>query len=137
MVHQETFSLTTRGRTTINITERVQQVVQNAGMDAGLCQVFTQHTSCSLMLCENADPDVRRDLETWMAKTVVDGDPDFVHTLEGPDDMSAHIRTLLTNPNLTIPVRDGRCALGTWQGVFLWEHRTHPQHRQVIVTVLG
>lgn len=137
MVHQETFSLTTRGRTTINITERVQQVVQNAGMDVGLCQVFTQHTSCSLMLCENADPDVRRDLETWMAKTVVDGDPDFVHTLEGPDDMSAHIRTLLTNPNLTIPVRDGRCALGTWQGVFLWEHRTHPQHRQVIVTVLG
>ena len=89
------------------------------------------------MLCENADPDVRVDLETFMARTVPDGDPEFVHTAEGPDDMSAHVRSILTQSDLNIPVRDGRCALGTWQGVYLWEHRTNPHHRTVVVTVNG
>lgn len=137
MVHQQQLTVSTRGRGTLNITEEVQRVVRESGIDSGLCQVFAAHTSCSLMLCENADPDVRLDLETWMAKTVRDGDPDFIHTLEGPDDMSAHIRTLLTNPNLTVPVQHGRCALGTWQGIYLWEHRTHAHQRTLTVTVLG
>ena len=89
------------------------------------------------MLCENADPDVRRDLETFMARIVPDGDPDFVHTAEGPDDMPAHVRSVLTQSDLNLPVRDGRCALGTWQGIYLWEHRSAPHGRTVIVTVNG
>jgi secondary thiamine-phosphate synthase enzyme len=99
--------------------------------------VFTAHTSASLMICENADPDVRRDLETFMADLAPDGDPRFVHTAEGPDDMPAHLRSILTQTDLTIPVRDGRLALGTWQGVYLWEHRLRPHARRVVVTVQG
>ena len=87
------------------------------------------------MLCENADPDVRVDLETFMARLVPDGDPEFVHTAEGPDDMHAHVRSVMTQSHLTIPVRDGKLALGTWQGIYLWEHRTAPHTRQLIVTL--
>ena len=132
---QETLEITTRGRGTQNITREIQDAVGRSGVDAGLCHVFLRHTSASLILCENADPDVRHDLETWFARTVPDGDPRYRHDMEGPDDMPAHIRAILTNMDLTLPVTGGRCALGTWQGVFVYEHRHNGQRRQVVVTV--
>jgi secondary thiamine-phosphate synthase enzyme len=103
----------------------------------GLCHVFVHHTSASLILCENADPTVRRDLEAFLARLVPDGDPLFEHTDEGMDDMPAHIRAILTKMDLSIPVTGGRCALGTWQGIYLYEHRTHAHRRRVTVTVQG
>jgi secondary thiamine-phosphate synthase enzyme len=136
-VFESEIKIATRGRGTYEITDRVAAVVAQAKITAGLCHVFNTHTSASLMLSENADPDVRRDLETFMADLVPDGDPRFVHRAEGPDDMSAHVRTLLTASSLTIPVRGGKLALGTWQGVYLWEHRVRPHERKVLVTVLG
>lgn len=137
MIRQSEQCIETRGRGTYDITGEVQATVSEAGIATGLCHVFIRHTSASLILCENADPDVRRDLETFMLRTVPDGDPDFVHTAEGPDDMPAHVRSILTQTDLNIPVRDGRCALGTWQGIYLWEHRHGPHRRTVIVTVNG
>jgi secondary thiamine-phosphate synthase enzyme len=137
MVIQETIEVITSGRETINLTQQVQQIVANSDVQIGTCNVFVAHTSASLILCENADPDVRYDLETFMTDLVRDGDPKFRHHDEGPDDMSAHIRTVLTNPDVTMPVTQGRCALGIWQGLYLWEHRTHRQHRKIIVTVSG
>jgi secondary thiamine-phosphate synthase enzyme len=134
---QQRFEVATRGRGTTNITERVLEAVRTSGIRTGLCHVFVQHTSASLILCENADPTVRRDLEAFLAQLVPDGDPLFRHTAEGADDMPAHVRSILTNMDLTLPVADGRCALGTWQGVFLYEHRTDAQRRQVVVTVQG
>jgi secondary thiamine-phosphate synthase enzyme len=136
-VFQTEIELETRGRGTYDITERVAEAVRAAHVTTGLCHVFTAHTSASLMICENADPDVRRDLETFMADLAPDGDPRFVHTAEGPDDMPAHVRSILTQTDLTIPVRNGRLALGTWQGVYLWEHRLRPHGRRVLVTVQG
>jgi len=137
MIYQHTLTYNNVGRGTSNITQDVQQLVAQSGITTGTCHVFVQHTSASLMLCENADPDVRHDLETFMQHIVPDGDPMFRHQDEGPDDMSAHIRTVLTNPDLTVPVSSGKCDLGIWQGIYLWEHRTHPQRRRVIVTVQG
>lgn len=137
MVFQQELSFTTSGRSTTNITDKVQNIVAQSGINIGTCHVFVQHTSASLMLCENADPDVQRDMETYMQHIVPDGDPMFLHQDEGPDDMSAHIRTVLTNPDLTMPVNGGRCDLGIWQGIYLWEHRTHRHQRRVIVTVQG
>ncbi|MDB2705085.1 secondary thiamine-phosphate synthase enzyme YjbQ [Pseudomonadota bacterium] len=137
MVFQKTLNFTTAGRSTTNITAQIQDLVAESGIRIGTCHVFVQHTSASLMLCENADPDVRRDLETYMQHIVPDGDPMFLHQDEGPDDMSAHIRTVLTNPDVTLPVSQGRCDLGIWQGVYLWEHRTHRHQRAVIVTIIG
>jgi secondary thiamine-phosphate synthase enzyme len=125
----------TRGRGTYEITERIAEAVAAAGVETGLCHVFITHTSASLMLCENADPDVRRDLETFMSGLVPDGDRRFVHTLEGPDDMPAHVRSVLTQSDLCLPIRGGRLALGTWQGVYLWEHRHAPYTRRVVVTI--
>ena len=116
---------------------RRASAVRDSGVTTGLCHLFICHTSASMMLCENADPSVRRDLETFMARQVPDGDPMFTHRAGGPDDMPAHVRSILTQSDLNIPVRDGRCALGTWQGVYLWEHRTAPHGRRVIVTVQG
>jgi secondary thiamine-phosphate synthase enzyme len=132
---QETLEITTRGRGTQNITRDIQEAVGRSGVDTGLCHVFLRHTSASLILCENADPDVRHDLEAWFARAVPDGDPRYRHDMEGPDDMPAHIRAILTNMDLTLPVTAGRCALGTWQGVFLYEHRHHGHRRQIVVTV--
>ncbi len=132
---QTEIDIQTQGRGSYEITERVAAAVAAAKVATGLCHVFTTHTSASLMICENADPDVRRDLETFMRDLVPDGDPRFVHTAEGPDDMSAHVRSVLTQSNLTIPIAKGRLALGTWQGVYLWEHRTAGHRRRVIVTV--
>ena len=125
----------TRGRGTYEITDRVAAAVAEAKVDVGLCHVFIAHTSASLMLCENADPDVRRDLETFMADLAPDGDSRFVHTAEGPDDMSAHVRSVITQSDLSLPIRGGRLALGTWQGVYVWEHRLAPHRRRVMVTI--
>ena len=134
---QAEIELSTQGRGTYEITSQVAAAVRNAGVATGLCHVFVTHTSASLMLCENADPDVRRDLETFMGDLAPDGDPRFVHTAEGSDDMSAHVRSVLTQSDLTIPISDGRLALGTWQGIYLWEHRVAAHRRRVVVTVHG
>jgi len=128
-------SLTTTGRGSYNITQDVQAFVRESKIEIGLCNIFVQHTSASLMLCENADPQVRDDLETFMAKIAPDGDPMFLHTDEGPDDMSAHVRAVLTASSLTIPISDGHCALGVWQGIYLWEHRTSSFNRNIIITM--
>ncbi len=137
MICQQRFQIDTRGRGSYEITEKVEQVIGESGIHTGLCHVFTHHTSASLILCENADPTVRSDLEVFMAHLVSDGDPRFRHTLEGADDMAAHIRSILTNMDLTFPVSNGGSALGTWQGIYLWEHRTQAHRRQITVTVQG
>lgn len=137
MTHQIVLSFDTHGRGSIDVTERINGVVQQSAVTTGLCSVFIQHTSASLMLCENADPQVRADLEAFMGRLVPDGDPLFEHTAEGPDDMPAHIRTTLTSASLTIPVCAGRLGLGVWQGVYLWEHRYRAHSRQIVVTVQG
>ncbi len=134
---QQQFEVATRGRGTTNITAQVRETVRDSEIRTGLCHVFVRHTSASLIVCENADPTVRRDLDAFLGRLVPDGDPLFRHTAEGADDMPAHVRAILTNMDLTLPVADGRCALGTWQGVFLYEHRTDPQRRQIVVTVQG
>ncbi len=134
---QNLLAVHTSGRGTVDITGEVSDSVQGSGITTGLCHIFIKHTSASLMLCENADPDVQRDLETWMSRNVVDGDSEFVHTSEGPDDMSAHIRTMLTGSDLTIPVTASRLALGTWQGIYVWEHRARSHSREVVVTIQG
>lgn len=134
---QDEIEIATSGRGTYELTDRVAAIVRGAGVATGLCHVFTTHTSASLMICENADPDVRRDLETFMRDLAPDGDPRYAHTAEGPDDMSAHVRSVLTQSDLTIPIRGGKLALGTWQGVYLWEHRTHAHRRRVVVTIQG
>jgi secondary thiamine-phosphate synthase enzyme len=135
MSHQEHLAVETRGRGTYDITREVARIAAASGITAGLCHVFVHHTSASLILCENADPAVRRDLESFMARLVQDGDPHFEHADEGADDMAAHIRSILTGMALTLPVTEGRLALGTWQGIFLWEHRYRPQRRRLTVTV--
>ncbi len=137
MIHQQSFSLSTPGRGTLDITRRVAEVVAGSGVATGLCHVFVQHTSASLILCENADPQVRADLERFLAELVPDGSPLFGHTAEGPDDMPAHVRAILTKMDLVLPVSGGRLALGTWQGIYLYEHRSHPHRRRVTVTVSG
>jgi secondary thiamine-phosphate synthase enzyme len=134
---QRELAVTTQGRGTTNITAQVAEAVRTSGIRTGLCHVFVQHTSASLLLCENADPTVRRDVEAFLARLVPDGDPLFRHTAEGPDDMPSHIRAILTNMDLSLPISSGRLALGTWQGVFLYEHRTDGQRRQVVVTIQG
>ena len=137
MFASESFVIATKGRSTLEITDRVARVVEAAGVRRGLCSVFVHHTSASLIVCENADPSVRSDLERYFARLVLDGDPIFRHTAEGPDDMPAHVRSILTQASLSIPVADGRPDLGTWQGIFLFEHRTHPHRRRVTVSVVG
>jgi len=137
MTYQQQIAIATRGRGTRDITDAIADIVHASGIDTGLCHVFVQHTSCSLTITENADPDVRRDLETLFARLAPDGDPAYAHDLEGPDDMAAHARSVLSDTGLTVPVGAGRLLLGTWQGIFLWEHRTHGHQRTLIVTVTG
>ena len=137
MLSQTKLRFSTTGRGTYNITEQIAESINKSGIKSGICHIFIQHTSASLILCENADKTVREDLETYMAKLVKDGDSMYKHKDEGPDDMAAHIRTVLTQSSLSIPIQKGRCDLGIWQGVFLWEHRTHPHKRDVAVTILG
>lgn len=137
MVHRDSFEVQTRGRGTYDVTDEVQRIVKASKADDGLCTVFLHHTSASLIVCENADPDVRRDLDAFMARLVPDGDRLFVHTAEGPDDMPAHVRTILTQSSLSLPVAGGRCDLGTWQGLYVWEHRRAAHKRRVTVTVVA
>jgi secondary thiamine-phosphate synthase enzyme len=135
--YQATLTVRPRGRGLHEITGEVARCVAQAKSPAGVATIFCQHTSCSLVIMENADPSARRDLEAWFDRLVPEDDPHFTHTLEGPDDMPSHIKMALTRTSETVPVADGRLLLGTWQGIFLWEHRDAPHSRTVIVTVLG
>jgi secondary thiamine-phosphate synthase enzyme len=135
--HAETLTVATSGRGTFDVTAELAQVVRAAEVQSGLCNVFIHHTSASLIVCENADPTVRTDLERFARRLVPDGDALFEHTDEGPDDMPAHVRSILTQTSLTLPVAGGRLALGTWQGVYLWEHRLRAHLRTLTVSVLG
>jgi secondary thiamine-phosphate synthase enzyme len=137
MIFQKQFSLQTKGRGTIDITREVDSLVRSSDISTGLCHLFIYHTSASLMLCENADPAVRSDLERFFSRLVPDGDSLFVHIDEGMDDMPAHIRSILTKMDLTMPVSNGRLDLGTWQGIYLWEHRHSGHQRKLAVTVMG
>lgn len=135
--HQGVIVVRTSGQKLYEITGAVEAVVDEAQVRQGLAVVYCRHTSCSLIINENADPDVRHDLEAFMKRLVPDGDPAFIHTLEGPDDMPAHIKTALTATSLSIPVADGKMVLGTWQGIYLFEHRTAAHTREVVVQVMG
>jgi secondary thiamine-phosphate synthase enzyme len=137
MIRQTVLSIETAGRGTYEVTRDVTACVTESGVFAGLCHIFVHHTSASLMLCENADPSVRRDLERFMSRLAPDGDPAYEHDAEGPDDMPAHIRSVLTQTGLSLPVSGGHPGLGTWQGLYLWEHRTSPHRRRITVTVQG
>jgi secondary thiamine-phosphate synthase enzyme len=137
MYHQESIVIQTRGRGTYDVRDQVDDIVNSAGVSMGLCHIFIHHTSASLILCENADPTVRQDLERFMAAVVPDGAAMFKHVSEGPDDMPAHVRSVLTQSALTLPVSNRRCGLGTWQGIYVWEHRTAPHRRKLTVTVNG
>lgn len=134
--YQTTITLQTRCKSLSRFTHRVQEVVSASGIHTGLCTVFVRHTSASLIIQENADPDVLVDLENFFAKLVPE-DRSYVHSLEGPDDMPAHIRTALTHTAENIPITQGRLALGTWQGIYLWEHRARGSNREVVIHVSG
>ena len=134
---QQVISVNTLGRGTYNITRDIEKIIHASPIKTGLCNIFIKHTSASLIISENADPDVRHDLESFMEKIAPDGDPSYAHQDEGPDDMPAHIRTVLTQTAISIPVVNGEAGLGTWQGIYCWEHRTHPHQRNLIITVTG
>lgn len=136
-VHTAELAISTRGRSIIDVTEEIARIVHDSGVVDGLANVFLRHTSASLMISENADPDVLRDLERFMSDLVPDGDRRFVHTAEGPDDMPAHVRAVLTLASVSVPVRERRLQLGTWQAIYLWEHRRSSHRRVIDVTVLG
>jgi secondary thiamine-phosphate synthase enzyme len=137
MIHRGELTVATSGRGTYDVTRDIAQIVRDSRARIGLATVFIHHTSASLIICENADPSVRADLEAFAARLVPDGDPLFTHDAEGDDDMPAHVRTVLTQTSLGLPITDGRLALGTWQGLYVWEHRTAPHRRHVTVTVIG
>lgn len=137
MMHRGNLRVHTQGRGTLEITGQVDAIVRDSGVQHGLCTIFIKHTSASLIVCENADPSVRRDLERYFGRLVRDGDSLFEHDSEGDDDMPAHIRAILTATSLSVPIADGRLDLGTWQGLFVWEHRTHPHTRHISITILG
>lgn len=129
--------LSVGGQGLYDVTHKVTEAVRGSGITEGLVTIFIRHTSASLIIQENADPAVRRDLEAWLNRLVPEHDPLYTHTQEGPDDMPAHIKGALTNTSLSVPLVDGRLALGTWQGIFLWEHRHHRGERQLVVNVMG
>lgn len=137
MWSQQTLIVETRGRGFYGISERVAAAVAGTGLRCGLCHLFLRHTSASLCITENADPEVHRDLERYAQRLAPDGDPLFRHVEEGPDDMSAHVRSLFGGYELTVPVGDGRLLLGTWQGLYVWEHRQRPHRREVVLTLNG
>lgn len=130
-------TIETKGRGFIDLTSKVGEAVAASGVVRGTCTVFIEHTSASLLVTENADADVRRDLESFFARLVKDGDPLFRHDAEGPDDMPSHVRAALTQTSIVLPIARGRCALGTWQGLYLWEHRHAPHRRRVSLTIIG
>jgi secondary thiamine-phosphate synthase enzyme len=135
-VHQDELEIRTRGRGLVDVTADVQRVVRDAAITTGLCTVFVQHTSASLVIQENADPSVRRDMERWLDRLAPEGDT-YEHDAEGPDDMPAHLRAVVTRTSELVPVARGRLALGTWQAVYLWEHRRAPHTRSLVVHVQG
>jgi secondary thiamine-phosphate synthase enzyme len=137
MAEQHRLSISTRGRGSQEITEQIAALLSRTKIDVGIAHLFVRHTSCGLGITENADPTVRRDLETLMQRWAPDGDPAYRHDLEGDDDMAAHARSLLTGVALTIPFANGRLLLGTWQGIYLFEHRTHGHQREIVVTLIG
>lgn len=137
MFHRGELTVATKGRGIYDVTSRIAEIVTASGARDGLATVFVHHTSASLIVSENADPSVRRDLEAFAARLVPDGDPIFSHDAEGDDDMPAHVRTVLTQTSIGVPIAAGRLALGTWQGVYLWEHRKAAHHRKVSVTIVG
>ncbi len=134
---QHRLTINGHGRGMINVTRDVQQWLATSDIETGLLNLFIPHTSCSLMIQENADPDVLHDMETFMSRLVPDGDPMFLHRAEGPDDMAAHIRMALTQVSLNIPLTNGCLALGTWQGIYLYEHRHHPMTRYIQLHLMG
>jgi secondary thiamine-phosphate synthase enzyme len=136
-MHQLELNIETEGRGTYDLTSQVVDAIEQSGIATGLCHIFLRHTSASLMLCENADPAVMHDLESFMSRLTPDGDPIFTHTAEGPDDMSAHVRSVLTHNDLQVPVRNSKCDLGVWQGIYLWEHRHAPHRRSITLTISG
>jgi len=135
--HQHMLDIPCQGRGFYNITRQIRELVRDSGIGCGLLNLFVQHTSCSLIVQENADPDVLHDMEAFMARLVTDGDPIFRHRDEGPDDMSAHIRMALTSVSLNIPIQGAAPALGTWQAVYLYEHRQHHLRRRVMAHITG
>ena len=135
--HAESFEVRTRGKGTFEISDEVGSIVGRSAIQTGTVTVFVRHTSASLVIMENADPSARRDLEVFFDKLVPEDTPWFVHTLEGPDDMPSHIRMALTRTSEVIPVVNGRMVLGTWQGIFLFEHRRAPHRREIVVSVVG
>ena len=135
--HVEEIRVESTGQGLIDFTSRVRAIVRRSHMTSGLCRVFIRHTSASLTIQENADPSARRDLEMFIKKLVPEDDPDFTHTHEGPDDMPSHIKAALTATSLGIPIMNGKLALGTWQGIYLWEHRDAGSQRRVVVQLLG
>ncbi len=132
-----TLTRSVSGRGLHELTGEIAALVQESGLDEGLCTVFIQHTSASLTIQENADPSAKRDLEAWLERLVPEDDPLYTHTLEGPDDMPSHIRAALTATSLAVPILDGRLALGTWQGIYLWEHRRRGGARRIVVHLGG
>lgn len=135
--HVGEIELRTLHRALYPITDEVASHVARSGVRVGLVNVFVAHTSASVLITENADPDVLADLERWFSGAVRDGDAAFAHAAEGPDDMSAHIRSVLTSNSISVPIREGRMALGNWQGIFVWEHRFRAHRRTVLITVVG
>jgi secondary thiamine-phosphate synthase enzyme len=137
MIYRRELTVATKGRGTYDITRQVADIVSASSARDGLATVFVHHTSASLIVCENADPSVRSDLEAFAARLVPDGDPMFSHDAEGDDDMPAHVRTVLTQTSIGLPIADGRLALGTWQGLYLWEHRKSAHQRRISVTIIA
>ncbi|MGB1582028.1 MAG: secondary thiamine-phosphate synthase enzyme YjbQ [Nevskiales bacterium] len=137
MIWQQSFTVATPGRGSLEITQQLQALIQESGLQTAIAQLFVHHTSASLLICENADPQVLRDLEAFMQRLVPDGDSLFRHTAEGPDDMPAHVRTVLAGCDMSFPVCSGRADLGTWQGIYLWEHRSAAHRRRLTLTLYG
>jgi len=137
MITQKSFTIDTPSRGFTSLTGKVAAIVESSRARTGLCHVFVRHTSASLLVTENADPAVRRDLERFMQRVAPDGSPEYEHDAEGPDDMPGHIRSALTAVSVSVPVAAGKLLLGTWQGIYLWEHRLEPQSREIVVTVVG
>lgn len=136
-IHQELLNVSTRGHAFVDLTARVQAVVDSSAVRTGLCTIFVQHTSASLVIQENADPSVRRDLARWVARICPEDESAYEHDTEGPDDMPAHLRSTITRTSEVVPITQGRLALGTWQAIYLWEHRRAAHDRRVLVHVQG
>lgn len=135
--YKDVLEISTHGKGLYPFTEKVDRQVRKWSVREGMCYLFIQHTSASLLISENYDPTAKVDLETFLEKLAPENQPWYRHTLEGPDDSSSHLRAMLTPVSITIPIEDGRLCLGTWQGIYLFEHRVHPQRRRVLLRCLG